>query len=56
MGFLSPKSAPTPTSQTYYQREAPGIEERKLELMDIARDIANVPINLQILKLHNYQD
>ena len=46
MGFLSPKSAPTPTSQTYYQREAPGIEERKLELMDIARDIANVPINL----------
>tara|TARA_R110000824_G_scaffold123594_1_gene281564 strand:- start:1618 stop:2463 length:846 start_codon:yes stop_codon:yes gene_type:complete len=46
MGFLSPKSSPTPTSQTYYQREAPGIEERKLELMDIARDIANVPINL----------
>ena len=46
MSFLSPKSAPTPTSQTYYQREAPGIEERKLELMDVARDIANVPINL----------
>ena len=46
MSFLNPKSAPTPTSQTYYQREAPGIEERKLELMDVARDIANVPINL----------
>jgi len=46
MGFLKPKSQPTPTSQTYYQREAPGIEERKLELMDVARDIANVPIDL----------
>ena len=37
---------PTPTSQTQFVREAPGIEERKLELMDIARDIANVPVNL----------
>jgi len=46
MSFLSPKPAASPTSQTYYQREAPGIEERKLELMDIARDIANVPIDL----------
>ena len=46
MSFLNPKPAASPTSQTYYQREAPGIEERKLELMDIARDIANVPINL----------
>ena len=46
MGFMRPKSTPTPTSQTYYQREAPGIEERKLELMDLARDIAAVPINL----------
>ena len=46
MSFLNPKPAASPTSQTYYQREAPGIEERKLELMDIARDIANVPVNL----------
>ena len=46
MGFMRPKSTPTPTSQTYFQREAPGIEERKLELMDVARDIAAVPINL----------
>lgn len=46
MSFLSPKRAPTPTSQTYYQREAPGIEERKLELMDLSRDIAAVPIDL----------
>src|SRR6056300_1288098 len=46
MSFMRPKTAPTPTSQTYFQREAPGIEERKMELMDVARDIANVPINL----------
>src|SRR6056300_1165568 len=46
MSFLNPKPAASPTSQTYYQREAPGIEERKLELMDVARDIANVPIDL----------
>ena len=43
---MRPKTAPTPTSQTQFVREAPGIEERKLELMDIARDIANVPVNL----------
>ena len=46
MSFLNPKPAASPTSQTYYQREAPGIEERKLELMDVGRDIANVPIDL----------
>ena len=45
MGFMRPKTTPTPTSQTYFQREAPGIEERKLELMDLARDIAAVPID-----------
>ena len=43
---MRPKTTPTPTSQTYFQREAPGIEERKLELMDLARDIAAVPIDL----------
>ena len=43
---MRPKTVPTPTSQTQFVREAPGIEERKLELMDIARDIANVPVNL----------
>jgi len=36
----------TPTSQTQFVREAPGIEERKLELMDIARQVAQQPINL----------
>ena len=36
----------TPTSQTQFVREAPGIEERKIELMDIARQVAGEPINL----------
>ena len=39
------QSAP-PTSQTQFVREAPGIEERKIELMDIARQVAQDPINL----------
>jgi hypothetical protein len=36
----------TPSSQTQFVREAPGIEERKIELMDIARQVAQAPINL----------
>ena len=36
----------TPASQTQYVREAPGIEERKLELMDIARQVAQSPIDI----------
>ena len=40
-------SAPAaPASQTQFVREAPGIEERKIELMDIARQVAQQPINL----------
>ena len=38
-------SAP-PSTTTNYVREAPGIEERKLELMDMARQVAQKPINL----------
>ena len=42
------RSAPpaTPSTQTSFVREAPGIEERKIELMDIARQVAQQPINL----------
>jgi len=36
----------TPASQTQYVREAPGIEERKLELMDVARQVAQRPVDL----------
>ena len=46
MSFFSPKSPATPTSQTQFVREAPGIEERKIELMDFARQIAQKPIDL----------
>ena len=35
-----------PAMQTQIIREAPGIEERKLELMDMARQVAGKPINL----------
>ena len=35
-----------PATQTTFVREAPGIEERKLELMDMARQVAQQPINL----------
>tara|TARA_R100000697_G_scaffold55206_1_gene68441 strand:- start:606 stop:1451 length:846 start_codon:yes stop_codon:yes gene_type:complete len=38
--------AATPTTQTQFVREAPGVEERKIELMDIARQVAQQPINL----------
>jgi hypothetical protein len=36
----------TPASQTTFVREAPGIEERKIELMDIARQVAQEPIKI----------
>ena len=44
-------SAPsTPASSTQYVREAPGIEERKLELMDIARQVAQDPVKIPEVK------
>jgi len=48
MSFIFGKNnqAATPSSQTQFIREAPGIEERKIELMDIARQVAQKPINL----------
>tara|TARA_R100000329_G_scaffold75640_2_gene65285 strand:+ start:590 stop:1423 length:834 start_codon:yes stop_codon:yes gene_type:complete len=47
--FSSKPSAPS--SNTSIVREAPGIEERKLELMDFARGIAQVPINIPDIKV-----
>jgi len=41
----------TPTTQTSFVREAPGIEERKIELMDIARQVAQKPINLPAIQV-----
>ena len=37
---------PAPDTTTQFIREAPGIEERKIELMDIARSVAQNPINI----------
>jgi hypothetical protein len=43
--------AATPSTSTQIMREAPGIEERKIELMDIARQVANQPINLPAIQV-----
>ena len=51
-GGGSSRSAPAPSSggQTGFStsviREAPGIEERKIELMDLARGVADKPVNI----------
>ena len=45
-GGGSSQPAAAPSAQTSFVREAPGIEERKIELMDIARQVAQEPINL----------
>jgi hypothetical protein len=45
-GGGSSQPAAAPSSSTSFIREAPGIEERKLELMDIARQVAQKPISL----------
>ena len=49
-GGSSQPAAAAPSTTTSFIREAPGIEERKLELMDIARQVAQQPISL-----HDYQ-
>ena len=53
MSFIFGRSSQpaTPTTQTQFVREAPGIEERKIELMDIARQVAQQPINLPAIQV-----
>src|SRR5210317_1028651 len=46
LGGSTPAAPAVPSSTTSIVREAPGIEERKIELMDIARQVAQQPINL----------
>jgi len=43
--------APAPDTTTQFIREAPGIEERKLELMDIARQTAQTPISIPAMQI-----
>jgi hypothetical protein len=40
-----------PATQTQFVREAPGIEERKLELMDLARDLTQSPERLPDIQM-----
>jgi hypothetical protein len=40
-----------PSTQTQFVREAPGIEERKLELMDLARDLTQTPERLPAIQM-----
>jgi hypothetical protein len=40
-----------PATQTQFVREAPGIEERKLELMDLARDLYDQPERLPAIQI-----
>jgi hypothetical protein len=43
--------ASQPDTTTQYVREAPGIEERKLGLMDIASSLAKTPLNLPAIQV-----
>ena len=54
MSFLGggrSRTPSTPSTTTQIVREAPGIEERKLELMDIARQVAQKPISLPSIQV-----
>ena len=46
-------SAPAPDTTTQFIREAPGIEERKLELMDLARSTAQTPLNIPQIQIQS---
>ena len=51
-----PTAPTTPSTSTSIVREAPGIEERKIELMDIARQIADKPIDLPDIQVAQLSD
>ena len=51
-----PSAPTTPSTQTSIVREAPGIEERKIELMDIARQIADQPVDLPDIQVAQLGD
>ena len=44
-------SSTQPSTTTQYIREAPGIEERKLGLMDIASSLAQTPVNIPAINV-----
>ncbi len=56
LGGGSRPSAPSsgggaPSTTTSFVREAPGIEERKIELMDLARQVAQKPVNIPAIQV-----
>ena len=56
LGGGSQPSAPSggggaPSTTTSFVREAPGIEERKIELMDLARQVAQKPVNIPAIQV-----
>ena len=50
-GSSAPQQAAVPATTTQYVREAPGIEERKLGLMDIASSLAKTPVNIPTVQV-----
>jgi hypothetical protein len=50
-GGGSSAPAPAPDTTTQFIREAPGIEERKIELMDLARQTAQTPISIHDIQV-----
>ena len=50
-GGSAPAPASTPSVTTQYLREAPGIEERKLGLMDIAAQLGQTPVNIPAMQV-----
>ena len=51
-GSSQPAAAPAaPSTTTQYIREAPGLEERKLGLMDIASSLAKTPVNIPTVQV-----
>ena len=53
-GSRSAPASPSGSGSQFTQsviREAPGIEERKIELMDLARSVANQPVNIPAMQV-----
>ena len=50
-GGSAPAPASAPSVSTQYLREAPGIEERKLGLMDIAAQLGQTPVNIPAMQV-----
>jgi hypothetical protein len=50
-GSSAPAQSSAPSVTTQYLREAPGIEERKLGLMDVAAQLGQTPVNIPAMQV-----